>query len=298
MPEHVECLAFARLRRRARRDEIVAAHARLGDARVGQRHGACRLLHRLLRARARLGLGDAGDLAVGRFGERAHLLRRHVAGNDENGVVGRVEAPVEGERLLAIELLDLVPPADHRPAVGMVEVERGVHLLAQPRAGIVGDPHVLLFQHHLELRPHRLVGQHQSGHAVGLELHHGCELVARHALEIAGVVGGGEGVLLAADGRHHLGEAPGWILLRALEQQVLEEVGEPRLARRLVGGADLVPEHVGHDRRAVIGNHHDLETVRQLEIGDAGAARRRRSGEGEGVGSDGERDELVQGLGQ
>ena len=154
----------------------------------------------------------------------------------------------------------------------MVEVKRGVHLLAEPRSRIVGDPHVLLFQHHLELGPHHVVGEHQAGHAVGLELHHLLELVARHALEIAGVVGRGERVLLAADGRNHLGEAPVRVLGGALEHQMFEEMGEPRLARGLVGRADLVPEHVGDDRRAVIGNDHDLEAVREREMGDLWAA--------------------------
>ena len=175
----------------------------------------------------------------------------------------------------------------------MVEVERGVHLLAQPRRRIVGDPHILLFQHDVELGPHHLVGEHQSGHSVGLELHHGLELVARHALEIAGVVGGGEGVLLAADGGDDLGKAPSRVLGGALEHQMFEEMGKPRLARRLVGGADLVPQHVGDHRRAVIGNDDDLETVREREVGDLGAdpgvgGRDERRGKGGG----GERQSL------
>jgi hypothetical protein len=82
----------------------------------------------------------------------------------------------------------------------VIEIERRHHLLAQACPRIVGDPHVLLFQHHLELRLDRLVVEHQAGHAVGLELHQGREIVARGALEVAGVVGGGERVLLAADG--------------------------------------------------------------------------------------------------
>ena len=39
----------------------------------------------------------------------------------------------------------------------------------------------------------------------------------------------------------------------------------------LVGGADLVPHHVGDDRRAVIGDHHDVHAVGQLELGGADA---------------------------
>ena len=87
------------------------------------------------------------------------------------------------------------------------------------------------------------------------------QLLARDALEIAGVVARGEGVFLAADGGDHLGEAAGRILRGALEHQMLEEMREAGLARRLVGGADLVPDHVGDDRRAAVGNHHHFEPV-------------------------------------
>ena len=262
MGEHVERLALARPRGRARGNEIIPAHAGLGDARILQRDRSCRLLHRLLWTKPRLDIGDLGNLAVSLLRQRANLFRVHVSGDDDNGVVGCVEAPVELQRTLAVELLDFVPPADDRPAVGMVEVERRIHLLAEPRAGIIADPHVLLFQHDIELGPHHVVGEHQSGHSVGFEFHHALELVARYALEIAGIVGRRKRVLLSADGGNDLGEAAGRILLRALEHQMFEEMGEARLARRLIGGADLVPDHVGHDRRAMIGNDHDLEPVR------------------------------------
>jgi hypothetical protein len=94
---------------------------------------------------------------------------------------------------------------------------------------------------------------------------------------------------LSADGGNDLGEAPGWILLRALEHQMFEEMGEARLARRLIGGADLVPDHVGHDRRATIGNDHDLEPVREGEVGDlrADAGMRRTGEQRAGKGGDG-----------
>ena len=62
---------------------------------------------------------------------------------------------------------------------------------------------------------------------------------------------------------------------------MFEEMREARLAGRLVGGADPVPEHVGHDRRAMVGNDHDLEAVGEHEIGDARPA--------VGMGGNGER---------
>src|SRR5262245_28651197 len=74
---------------------------------------------------------------------------------------------------------------------------------------------------------------------------------------------------------------------------MFEEMGEPRLARRLVGGADLVPDHVGHHRRAVIWKYDDVEAVRQCEAGDLGPAPGMGgSGECRGKGGDGERQSV------
>ena len=66
---------------------------------------------------------------------------------------------------------------------------------------------------------------------------------------------------------------PGGILGCALEHQMFEEMGKPGFPRRLVGRADLVPEHMRCDRRAVIRNDDDFQAVRQGEMGDLGAAR-------------------------
>ena len=72
---------------------------------------------------------------------------------------------------------------------------------------------------------------------------------------------------------------PPGFLRGALEHQVFEEMREPRFAGRLVGGADLVPDHVRHDRRAMIRHHDDFEPVGEREVGDLArwrAPRRRR----------------------
>jgi len=46
-----------------------------------------------------------------------------------------------------------------------------------------------------------------------------------------------------------------------------------------VGGADAIPDHVGDHRRAVIGDHHDVEAVGEGEMGDLGVRARRGRGE-------------------
>ena len=55
----------------------------------------------------------------------------------------------------------------------------------------------------------------------------------------------------------------------ALEHQMLEEMREAGFARRLVGRADLVPDHLRDDRRAVIRDHHDLQAVGKREASRA-----------------------------
>ena len=81
----------------------------------------------------------------------------------------------------------------------------------------------------------------------------------------AGIVAGGEGILLAADLGDVLREGVAGIFLGALEHQMFEEMRQAGFARRLVGGADLVPDHVGDDRRAMIGDHHDFKTVASVK---------------------------------
>ena len=70
----------------------------------------------------------------------------------------------------------------------MVEILRRLHLLGQPRGRLVVDALVALFQDDVALGRDDVVGEHQAGHAVGLELHQRAEMLARGALEVAGVV--------------------------------------------------------------------------------------------------------------
>ena len=149
----------------------------------------------------------------------------------------------------------------------MIEIQRRHDLFGQPRLGVVGDAHVVFLEHDVALGQHVLILEDQAGHAIGLELHHGAELVARYALEIAGVVGRGEGVLVAADPQHGLGKLAGRMLAGALEHQMFEKMRKAGFAGRLVGGADLVPDHLGNDRRAVIRDHHDLQAIAEGEGG-------------------------------
>ena len=107
-------------------------------------------------------------------------------------------------------------------------------------------------------------------HAVGLHLHHGAELLLGDALVVGGDVLAGEGVVLAAEPGDDLGELADRDLVGRLEHQVLEEVGDAGDALGLVGGADLVPDHVRDDGRPVIGDDDDLHAVGERELAGAG----------------------------
>ena len=163
--------------------------------------------------------------------------------------------------------------------------ERRLHRLAELRAGVGVAMHAPLLEHDVALGRDDLVGQHEPGHPVGLEFHAGLEVLLGDLLEIGGEIVAGEGVLLPADLGDEFGELALGMGLGALEHQMFEEMGDARLAERIVGRAVAVPDHVGDDRRAMVGDDHDLEAVLEGEMGDLrgggvnGHARSEKAGE-------------------
>ena len=164
----------------------------------------------------------------------------------------------------------------------MVLVERRLHLLGEQRLRVALDARAALLQHDVALRPDHRVGQDQVAHPVGLELHHGAQRARRDGLVIGGVVVRGEGVLAAADVGDSRVELAGLVVGRALEHQMFEEMRDAGLAGRLVGAADLVPDHVRDERRAMVGNDDDFHAVVEQEVLDAVLDWSRLFGEGDG----------------
>jgi hypothetical protein len=68
-------------------------------------------------------------------------------------------------------------------------------------------------------------------------------------------------------------------VIRALEHQVFEEMGDAGLAGRFIGGAGAVPDHVHDGGAAVVLDHDDLHAVVEKEFRDV---LRRLNGRGEG----------------
>ena len=111
-------------------------------------------------------------------------------------------------------------------------------------------------------------GLEQRPHAIGLKPQGELELVARHRLEVVRPVEPGRAVHRPAGGLNErdvlgLGHVP-----RALEHDVLEEMGEPGLARDLVLGADVVPDVHRHDGRQMVLGDDESEPVRQMLVGE------------------------------
>ena len=68
-----------------------------------------------------------------------------------------------------------------------------------------------------------------------------------------------------AIGRNDLREIAWCDLVRPLEQQMLQEVCDAGTAHRFIRRPEPVPDHVDHDRRAVVGDHHDLHAIVETE---------------------------------
>jgi hypothetical protein len=167
-----------------------------------------------------------GQLAEGLIGELSHLVRLDIAGYDEERIVRGIEALVEGERIVTVERGNLMRPTDDGDAVRVFGIERRHHLLLQNARRVVVDATAALFEDHVPLRRHVLLGEAKIGHAVSLHGHDRGQPILGHALEIGGDVMVGEGVVLAAVLGDDLGELAGWNRLGALEHQMLEEVGD------------------------------------------------------------------------
>jgi hypothetical protein len=111
----------------------------------------------------------------------------------------------------------------------------------------------------------------QGAHPVRLEPQRELELVRRHGLEVVRPVEPCRAVHRPA-GRLDQGDVLGLgDVARALEHHVLEQVGEPRLARLLVLGADVVPEVDRGDRSDAVGSDDDPEPVVEGALTEADA---------------------------
>jgi hypothetical protein len=133
---------------------------------------------------------------------------------------------VEILRRNAVNAAHFLGPADHRPAIRMGQVQRGAHLLAHQRLGLVLHPHAALFQHHVALGPDMGVRQVQIGQPVGFQLHGQRQPILGDLFVEGGVVMVGEGIGLPAILGDGLREGVARHQLGAAEHHVFEEMGQ------------------------------------------------------------------------
>ena len=150
----------------------------------------------------------------------------------------------------------------------MVREQRRLHGLAELCGRIRIGAHAALLENDVAFGRDDLVAQHEARHAIGLEPHQGGEMFLRGALEVGGIVVGGESVFLPAEFGHHLGELALRMGLGSLEHEMFQEMRDPRLPDRVIGRSVAVPDHVGDHGRPMIRDNHEGETVVEQAMGD------------------------------
>ena len=232
-------------------------------------------------------------------------LWRDVARDDEDGVVGAVVAAEPVLHVLQRGRVEVVHRADDGVVVGVaLRVRRVVDELAGGAVGgVLALPLLVLHDPALLVQLALVDGAEEVAHPVALHEEGGVERAHGDVLEVVRAVLVGRPVEVGrADAFEDL-EVVVVEVLRAVEHQVLEEVGEPAPPGGLVLGADVVPHVDGYDGRLVVLVDDEGEPVVEGErlvrdVGDAGEgaalrARQRREDEsedGEGDGSHGEKE--------
>ncbi len=248
---------------------------------VGGR-GVAEVDHALLGLLGLGGEGHGGDLrglqvavVLHEEGEEAGVV--DVADEDEGGVVGRVPGAVEGAAVLGGEVEDVVHPPDGGVVVGVDAEGVGPELLGDGPLDVVLDAVAALVGDHLLLARDGLLAEHEVVHPLGLQAHHEGELVGRDVLVVVGPVVPGGGVGLGAGALEELVEAARGEVLRLVEHQVFEEVGDARLALPLVPRPHAEPRVVRHHGGARVDHDQHPQPVAEGEPLDHAAA------EGEGA---------------
>jgi len=181
---------------------------------------------------------------------------------------GRVVGGVESARVLERDLLQVRHVADGGPGVRVpLAEEHLVQPLVGHAVGAVLVGLLALVHHHPALHLKHLAGEHgkEEAHAVALQPERQLHRVRGHGLVVVGAVQPGGAVVGAAHALQQVVELPLGRVERALEHQVLEEMGQPGAAGRLVAAAHAVHQVHGHDRRRAVLVADDAHPVAQRE---------------------------------
>ena len=208
---------------------------------------ALRGLFRLDRVHARDRRPRRRDRAEVRVDPARRFVDLEIAGHHEDRVVGPVVRRVERDDVLERRGVELVGAADHAAPVRVHGVRFAVDELVEHAVRLGEDALLVLADHHVALGREVRRVHVERREPVGFGPQQPLEVVRRHDLVVVRDVFGREGVVEAADVFGEPVDRLGRGARRALEHQVLEEVREPRAARRVVLAADAVGD-VDRDR--------------------------------------------------
>jgi hypothetical protein len=201
-------------------------------------------------------------------GERDGARLVEAPGDDQHRVVGLVPGAVERLQLVDRHALDVRALADDGVAVVVPRERKLLHALEQHPAGVV-LAELELVAHHGHLGFEVVLRHERVHHAVGLHGDRPGEVGVGggQGLEIVRAVVGGRAVEARTAARELLLQAR--VALRALEKEMLEEVGHAFLAVAFVARAHQVHDVHGDGVHAGVGQREELQPVRQSPLGDA-----------------------------
>ncbi|MDW8468381.1 MAG: hypothetical protein RML56_04600 [Burkholderiales bacterium] len=244
LDQHVD-RGVVRVRRRRnpveRGDERYVAGA-------AQRHLALAVLNRLVAVEARQGLRRPRDAAEMARDERERARFVESSRDDEERVVRPVPRAVERAQALDRHRFDVGTVADHRMTVVVHREREPLHALQQHRLRVV-LAHLEFVAHDGHFAREVLFAQKRVHHAIGFHRERPVEVVLarRQRLEVGrAVVRRGAVVARPARDQRRLDVG---VILRALEEQVLEQVRHALLAVALVARADEVGDVHGDGAR-------------------------------------------------
>ena len=254
----------------------------IGHGVPGQNHGGQGHVRRVIGGGARAGRLGLLDV-IDRHGRRRALQRGEilvhpgvqlglieVARHDQHGVVGPVVGGVEAQHVVQGRGVQFLDRADAGAAIGVVLIDGlGREQAEQTAIGAGQNALAVFLLHHVALGGEGRLIDHQRAHAVGLGEEDALQVVGGDHLVIGGDVVGGEGVVHAADVLGQTVEGLGRHVLGGLEQQVLEQVSKARTARRVVLGADAIPDLDRDVRGRGVAGGIDLHAVGQGPLGEA-----------------------------
>ena len=203
------------------------------------------------------------------LGER--VLRVDVADDGQDRVVGAVVVAEEGVDVLEARGVEVLHRPDRRVVVGVaVGEDRGVDVGEGVAVGHVVVALPLLLLDDVALVVEVLLGQRveQVPVPVGLQPEREVQGALGDRLEVVGAVEPGRRVETAALGHQRAEVLAALDVARALEHQVLEEVGEPGPPGRLVPRPDAHPEVHGDGRDGVVLGDDHPQAVGQRALGD------------------------------